>query len=104
MILQGIWEFLYKNKSNYNSYKFSYEFAFISFLSFRRNKQEPKFQQVNGLVEKNISVFYLQRVALDFQGMSNSIDFYKDFRTWCSCSYYSSMMYHVIINFHTDHC
>ena len=44
-MLQGIWEeFLYGNNRNYNSYKFSYEFGFILFLSFRKSqKQESKF-------------------------------------------------------------
>ena len=76
---QGIWErFLYGNNSNYNSYKFNHEFAFIPSLSFRRNqKQEAKFQQVGGLVTRNISVSCLQRVALYFKGMPNSIDFHK---------------------------
>ena len=60
-ILQGIWEwFLYKNNRNYNSYKFSYKFAFIPCLSYHRNEtQESNFQQVGDLLTRNISVFYL---------------------------------------------
>ena len=60
-ILQGISErFLYENNRNYNSYKFSYKAAFLPVLSFRRNKKlESNFQQVGGLVTKNISVFCL---------------------------------------------
>ena len=58
-ISQGIRErFLYGNNRNYNSYKFSYKFAFTSSLSFRRNqKQESNFEQVGDLVTRNISGF-----------------------------------------------
>ena len=61
MILQGIWEtFLDENNRSYNSNKFIYKFAFIPFLSFPRNeKHESDFQQVGGLVTRNISGFYL---------------------------------------------
>ena len=43
--LQGIWEtFLYENHCSYNSYKFSYKFPVIPFLSFSRSqKQESNF-------------------------------------------------------------
>ena len=69
---------LYENNRNYNSYRFSYKFAFILLLSFLTNqKQESGFQQVGGLVTRNISGFYLYRVALYFKPMPNSIDFYK---------------------------
>ena len=45
---------------NYNTYRFSYKFVFILFLSFLTNqKQESGFQQVGGLVMRNISVFCL---------------------------------------------
>ena len=61
-----------------NSYRCSYKFAFILFLSFLTNeKQESGFQQVGGLVKRNISAFCLQRVALYFKAMLNSIDFHK---------------------------
>ena len=47
-------------------------------MSFLTNeKQESGFQQVGGLVTRNISVFCLWRVALYFKVMPNSIDFYK---------------------------
>ena len=47
-----------KNIRNYDSYKFSYKSAFISFLFFRRiQKQESNFQQAGGLVMRNVSVF-----------------------------------------------
>ena len=61
MILQRIWQrFLYESNRNYNPYKFSYKFAFIPLLSFRRNqKQESKVHQVCGLVTRNTSVFCL---------------------------------------------
>ena len=43
-----------------NSYRFSYKFAFILFLSFLTNqKQESGFQQVGGLVTRNIPAFRL---------------------------------------------
>ena len=60
-VLPGIWErFLHgKNRKN-NSYKFTYKFVFISFLSFRRNQnQDWKFQQVGGLVTRNIFCFFV---------------------------------------------
>ena len=48
-----------------------------SFCPFLANqKQESGFQQVGGLVTRNISVFCLYRVGLYFKAMSNSIDFY----------------------------
>ena len=66
--------FLHENNPNYNSYIFSYKFAFIFFFSFLTNqKQESRFQQVGG----NISVFCLQWVVLYFKAMPNSMDFYK---------------------------
>ena len=74
--------FLHENNRNYISFRFSYKFAFILFLSFLTNqKQESGFQQVGGLVTRNIFAFCLQRVALYFKGMPNSIDFLKE------CSY-----------------
>ena len=78
-VLLAIWEiFLHENNRNYNSYRFSYKFAFILFLSFLTNqKQESGFQQVCGLVKRNTSVFCLKQVALYFKFMPNSTDFYK---------------------------
>ena len=50
--------FLHENSRNYNSYTSSYKFIFILLFSFLANeKQESGFQQVGGLVTKNISVF-----------------------------------------------
>ena len=40
-------------------------------------KQESGFQQVGGLVTRNISAFCLQRVALYFRAIPSSIDFSK---------------------------
>ena len=52
--------FLHENSLNYNSYRCSYKFAFIFFLSFLTNeKQKSGFQQVGGLVTRDISVFCL---------------------------------------------
>ena len=99
-ILQGI---LDVTIINYNSYKFSYKFDFIPVLSFRRNqKQESKFQQVGDLVTRNISPFCLYR--LYFKAMPKSIDFYKDFLTCYSCSYYSSMVLLIFIVKHSLVC
>ena len=48
------------NNRNYDSYIFTYKFAFILFFSFLTNqKEESGFQQVGGLVTRNISVFCL---------------------------------------------
>ena len=59
MVLLAIWETFFRGSNrNYNSYKFSYKFAFILFFSVLSNqKQESGFQQVDGLVRRNISVF-----------------------------------------------
>ena len=52
--------------------------AFIFFLSSLTNQeQESGFQQVGGLVTRNISAFCLQRVALYFRAIPSSIDFSK---------------------------
>ena len=59
------------HKSNY--YKFSYKFAYIPVLPFRRNqKQKLNFQEVGDLVMRNTSAFCLR-----FKGMPNSLEFYK---------------------------
>ena len=51
-ILRGMWqEFFYESNRNYNSYRFSDKFTFISFLTFGRNqKQVLCFEQVGGLI------------------------------------------------------
>ena len=52
--------------------------SLLSSLSFLTNqKQRSDFQQVGGLVMRNISVFYLQRVALYLKAIPNATDFYK---------------------------
>ena len=62
------------------SYRFSYKFASILFLPFLTNqKQESGFQEVAGLVTRNIYLFCLHRVALYFKVMPNSIDFIWQF-------------------------
>ena len=60
-ILQGILEInLFENNHKSNFYKFSYNFAYMSVLSFRRNqKQESNFQQVGDVVTRNSSVYCL---------------------------------------------
>ena len=76
-ILLAIWEiFLHQNNRNYNS-DFAFFFANFFFSFLTNQKQESGFQQVSGLVTRNISVFYLQRVALYFKAMPNSVEFYK---------------------------
>ena len=47
------------------------------FLFLQTKKPESGFQQVGGLVTRNISIYCLKRVALYFKAMPNSIDFYK---------------------------
>ena len=65
-------------KNNRRYYIFSYKFGFTLFLSFLADqKQKSDFQQVGGLVMRNISVFCLLRVALYFKATPNSINFYK---------------------------
>ena len=60
VLLEILEMFLHENNRNYNSYRFSYKFTFMLFLSFLTNqKQESDFQQVGGLVTRNISVFCL---------------------------------------------
>ena len=53
---------------------------FLSFFFFSlltNQKQEFGFQQVGGLIMRDISVFCLQGVALYVKAMPNSIEFYK---------------------------
>ena len=63
------------------------------FLSIHRNqKQESNFQEVGGLVTRNISLLVIASRAL----LRSSAEFNKllqpDFLTCYSCSYYSSML------------
>ena len=44
-----------------------------------KTKKESAFQQVGGLVTRNISVFCLKRVVLYFKAMPNSVDFLNEF-------------------------
>ena len=80
-VLLAIWEvFLGENNRNYSSYRFSHKFVFIPVLSFlRKQEKRIKFLAGCGLVTRNISVFCLQRVALYFKAIPNSINFYKYF-------------------------
>ena len=65
--------------------------AFLFFLTSQ--KQESSFQQVDGLVTRNVSVFYLQQVPLYFKAMSNSIRFLlRSFLAFFSCLYCTSML------------
>ena len=93
-VLPAVWEiFLHEKNCNYNFYRFSYKFASILFLSFLTNqKQESSFQQVGGLVKRNISVFCLYWVALNFKAMLNSTDL-KEF---------SYMLFLFVLYFHVS--
>ena len=94
-VLLAIWEiFLYENNCNYNSYRFSYKFAFILFLSFLRNqKQESGFQRAVGLVTRSISFFFFiaSRALLQGYAKFNRL-LQRNFLTCYSCSCYSSMI------------
>ena len=63
-VLLAVWEiFLHEDNCNYSSYRFSYKLAFILFLSFLTNqKQELGFQQVGGVVTRNISFFVYSKL------------------------------------------
>ena len=53
-------DIFYEDNCGYNSYKFSHKFSFIAYLFFLKNqKQESNFQQVDGLVTRNVIVFCL---------------------------------------------
>ena len=57
--------FFHENNCYYNSYRFSYKFALILFLSFLTSqKEESGFQQNGGLVMRNTSIFFLASHAL----------------------------------------
>ena len=51
-------------------------YFFLSFLTY--HKQESGFQQIGGLVTRNICIFCLERVVLYFKAMPNSIEFFKE--------------------------
>ena len=56
-------DILYENNCNYNSSKFSYKFAFIPFLSSRKNqKQESSFHHVGDLVTRNFLSFVYRKL------------------------------------------
>ena len=76
-ILLAILEiFLHENNRNYNSYIFSYKFALPYFSFLTNQKQKTGFQQVSGLVTRNICLlFTVSRIY--FKAMPNSIDCYK---------------------------
>ena len=70
---------LHENDCNYNSYRFSYKFAFILFLSFLTNqKPDSGFQQVDGLATRNISAFSFIATCAQLQSHAEIIDFYKE--------------------------
>ena len=79
--------FLYENNCNYDSYKLSYKFAYISFLSFLSfQKQESNSQHLGGLVTRlNIwfSVYSESRSTSMVCRIQQT--FTKDFFTRYSC-------------------
>ena len=72
----GEWT-VYNYPFNCNSDKRSWKFAFIAFFYLRNQTQESGFNQIGGLLTRNISFFCLWWFALYFKVMPNSIDFYK---------------------------
>ena len=57
--------FLHENNRDYNSYRFNYKFALIIFLFLLTNqRQKSGFQQIDGLVTKNIWFLFLASRAL----------------------------------------
>ena len=86
-----LWGIFYENNHNYNSYKSSYKFTYISFSSFCRNqKQESSFKQVGFLVTRNISTFGLREVALYFSDFNGFL--LRPCFALYSNSYYTSML------------
>ena len=70
--------FIWKINQNYNSNRVINKFAFILLLSFLTDqKQDSDFQQVGGLLTRNITDLCLERVLFYFKAMPNSADFYK---------------------------
>ena len=90
--------FLYENNCNYDSYKLSYKFAYICFLSFRSfQKQESNSQHLGGLVTRlNIwfSVYSKSRSTSMVCRIQQT--FTKDFFTRYSCFCYMFLMISVI--------
>ena len=64
-VLQAIWDiFLHENNGNYNSTDLVINPLLSSFCSILQTKTKKSgFQQVGGLVTRNISVFCLEPVA-----------------------------------------
>ena len=81
-VLLAIWElFLHENNQIYNSYRFIDKFAFILLLSFLTDqKQDSDFQQVGGLLTRNITDLCLERVLFYFKAMPISADFFKGYK------------------------
>ena len=80
MVLLGVWEiFISENNCNCYFYKSRHKFVFILLTSSSRaEKHESLFQQAGGLVTQK-HPFCLQRVALYFKRIPNSVDFYQEF-------------------------
>ena len=64
--------FLHENNQNYNFKRFIDKFAFILHLSFLTDqKQDSDFQQVDGLLTRNITDLCLERVLFYFKATPN---------------------------------
>ena len=91
-VLPAIWEsFLHDNNHNYNSYRFSYKFAFILFLPFLTNeKQESSASWWSGN-KKYLCFLFIVSCAL----LQSHVEFKRllwgNFFKCYSSSYYSSM-------------
>ena len=103
-VLLAIWEiFSHENNRSYNSYRLSYKFTFILLLSFLTNKkQESDFQQIGGLVTRNISVFSESSSTSNPCQIQSTFIKKKNFLTCYSCSYYSSMIELMVLIFLTS--
>ena len=78
---------LNENNHNYNSYKFSYKSAFISFLFFRGIKLSGSYWSGN---EKYLRFLFIGSCPL-LQRYVEFIRLLKGFLTCYFCSYYSSI-------------
>ena len=79
-----------ENSCNYNSYKFSNKFLFVSFLHFPRNqKQESSIAQVGHLITKNIYVFVNGELRSTLNSCWVRYILGSNLLTCYFCSYYS---------------
>ena len=84
--------FSHENNRNYNSYIFSYEFAFIHFLCFLTNKTRTRFSASwwSSNEKYFCFLFVASRILLQRYAKFNRF-LQRNFLTRYSCSYYSSV-------------